>query len=217
MFGLTCSQPGRSTLTISTREVSTPVNWDGASPRANDSSPVLNWARMAFGSGTTLKVIESSFGLPRKYSAFATSWLWLPVTYSFILNGPVPTGDFLLNSAAVLISWPFRMCFGTMPAVYAMKIGSGANDDLSWNLTVDGSTTVSSLMAERSPRRRVFVKGFRMLSKVNLTSSAENGVPSCHLTSLRSVNVQLLPSGETSHFSARSGAGLSVCLSSRTN
>src|SRR5437762_2596541 len=46
-----------------------------------------------------------------------------------------------------------------------------------------------------------------MSLNVKTTSSAENGVPSLHFTPLRSLNVQLRPSGATVQLSARSGAG----------
>src|SRR2546430_14041942 len=46
-----------------------------------------------------------------------------------------------------------------------------------------------------------------MSLKVNATSSAENGVPSLHFVPLRSLNVQLSPSGAIVQLSARSGAG----------
>src|SRR3989449_4253061 len=46
-----------------------------------------------------------------------------------------------------------------------------------------------------------------MSLNVNATSSAENGCPSLHLTPLRSLNVQLRPSGAIVQLSARSGAG----------
>src|SRR2546430_3683901 len=46
-----------------------------------------------------------------------------------------------------------------------------------------------------------------MSLNVNVTSSAENGVPSLHFTPLRSLKVQLRPSGATVQLSARSGAG----------
>src|SRR6185437_988670 len=41
----------------------------------------------------------------------------------------------------------------------------------------------------------------------HLTSSAVNGLPSCHITPLRRVKVQVSLSLEISHFSARSGCG----------
>src|SRR5437667_4871463 len=46
-----------------------------------------------------------------------------------------------------------------------------------------------------------------MSLNVNATSSAENAWPSLHLTPLRSLNVQLRPSGAIVQLSARSGAG----------
>src|SRR5213593_151061 len=46
-----------------------------------------------------------------------------------------------------------------------------------------------------------------MSLNVNVTSSAENGVPSLHFTPLRSLKVQLSPSGAVVQLSARSGAG----------
>src|SRR2546429_9729133 len=46
-----------------------------------------------------------------------------------------------------------------------------------------------------------------MSLNVNVTSSAENGVPSLHFTPLRSLKVQLRPSGAIVQLSARSGAG----------
>src|SRR5438105_14135440 len=46
-----------------------------------------------------------------------------------------------------------------------------------------------------------------MSLKVNATSSAENGEPSLHFIPLRSLNVQLRPSGAIVQLSARSGAG----------
>src|ERR1700716_2319878 len=46
-----------------------------------------------------------------------------------------------------------------------------------------------------------------MSLKVNATSSAVNAVPSLHFTPLRSLNVQLRPSGAVVQLSARSGAG----------
>ena len=47
-----------------------------------------------------------------------------------------------------------------------------------------------------------------MVSKVNFTASASNGVPSWKPTSLRSFSVTLLPSGATSHAVARPGNNL---------
>src|SRR5688572_27689209 len=46
-----------------------------------------------------------------------------------------------------------------------------------------------------------------MSLKVKATSSAVNGLPSLHLTPLRSLNVQLSPSDAVVQLSARSGAG----------
>src|SRR6185503_16908570 len=46
-----------------------------------------------------------------------------------------------------------------------------------------------------------------MSLKVKATSSAENAVPSLHLTPLRSLKVQLRPSAAGVQLSARSGAG----------
>src|SRR5688500_2033857 len=46
-----------------------------------------------------------------------------------------------------------------------------------------------------------------MSLKVNATSSAVKGLPSLHFTPLRSLNVQLRPSGAVVQLSARSGAG----------
>src|SRR6266550_4889191 len=46
-----------------------------------------------------------------------------------------------------------------------------------------------------------------MSLNVKATSSAENGCPSLHFTPLRSLNVQLRPSGAIVQLSARSGAG----------
>src|SRR3989441_4172037 len=46
-----------------------------------------------------------------------------------------------------------------------------------------------------------------MSLNVNATSSAENSCPSLHFTPLRSLNVQLSPSGAVVQLSARSGAG----------
>ncbi len=48
-----------------------------------------------------------------------------------------------------------------------------------------------------------------IFSNVNFTSSAVNGMPSCHLTSGRSFTVQLLRSGEGSARSASQGSGSS--------
>src|SRR5687768_11427447 len=47
-----------------------------------------------------------------------------------------------------------------------------------------------------------------MSLKVNATSSAVKGLPSLHFTPLRSLNVQLSPSGAVVQLSARSGAGV---------
>src|SRR5512132_149554 len=46
-----------------------------------------------------------------------------------------------------------------------------------------------------------------MSLNVNATSSAVKGLPSLHFTPLRSLNVQLRPSGAIVQLSARSGAG----------
>src|SRR6266498_572932 len=50
-------------------------------------------------------------------------------------------------------------------------------------------------------------------SSENFASAAVNGLPSCQVTPLRRVKVQVRPSGETSHFSARSGEGAKFPLS----
>ena len=49
-------------------------------------------------------------------------------------------------------------------------------------------------------------------SQVHFTSSAENGLPSCHFTPLRSLKVSLVWSGLYDQLSARSGTILSGLL-----
>jgi len=52
--------------------------------------------------------------------------------------------------------------------------------------------------------------------KVNTTSLAVNGVPSCHFTSSRNSNVHVLPSGECDQLLAKPGAASSVPASYST-
>ena len=57
-------------------------------------------------------------------------------------------------------------------------------------------------------RKRAFTCGFTMFSRVNFTSAAVKGFPSCHLTPGRSLNSQTRPSSVVFHDAARSPTGL---------
>lgn len=65
-------------------------------------------------------------------------------------------------------------------------------------------------------RKRAVVLVSSIVSKVNLTSSAVNGWPSCHFTPPCSLKVSSLPSGEKLQLSARSPCGLRILLLYRT-
>src|SRR5947207_5255678 len=88
-----------------------------------------------------------------------------------------------------------------MPARSTSAPSSGANAVLRLNFTVFGSTTVTESTELRSPVRwEPLVVLYR--SMFHLTESASNAVPSWNLTSVRSVNVTVLPSLDVSHLSA---------------
>ena len=59
-----------------------------------------------------------------------------------------------------------------------------------------GLTTGMSRTSSWPARRPARKSGLLMSSSVNLTSSAVNGLPSCHFTSSRSLTRQLRPSSE---------------------
>ena len=86
---------------------------------------------------------------------------------------------------------------------------NGAYFCLSWNVTVSGSTTVvdstlSATLEHASGLTRQF--GDPRRSKVNLTSSAVSGSPSCHLMPSLILTVQVRPSADVSGWpSAASG------------
>lgn len=61
-----------------------------------------------------LKMTRSSGGGPPWYAGFATMTRWSPATRLPNLNGPVPTGLFVLKSAVLGSATPARMCAGTM-------------------------------------------------------------------------------------------------------
>ena len=98
------------------------------------------------------------------------------------MKGPVPTGR-------VPKSFPgFRTASGETGARTdpATELRNGANGRLNFTATVWGPTTVLlsyGPMAENAIWD--FSSGSTMRSKVNLTASAVNGVPSWNLTSLR--------------------------------
>jgi hypothetical protein len=118
------------------------------------------------------------------------------------MNGPVPALNGLrVKSAPADCTTAFETI---MPARSTSAPRSGANADLRLNFTVLESTTVTLSTDERSPvRSEPCVVLYR--SMFHFTASASNAVPSWNFTSVRSVNVTVLPSDDVSHLSASHG------------
>ncbi len=84
-------------------------------------------------------------------------------------------------------------------------IGNQANGCCKTKRTVWSSTTSVLLIELTTPRPEALTSGLRTASKVNLTSAAVRGVPSCQRTPGLSLKVYWVRSGLASHDSARSG------------
>src|SRR5579872_5395756 len=105
-------------------------------------------------------------------------------------------------------SCPFSTCSGSMPALYDRYVGSAANARERWNTAVSEFGVVTLLTAAKFFLPGEARAAFRTTSlNVYATSADVNGLPSCQVTPLRSVNVQVSPSFEVFHLVARSGAG----------
>src|SRR2546423_14932615 len=118
------------------------------------------------------------------------------------MNGPVPAWNGLSVKSAPTASTTLRETI--IPARSTSAPRSGANADFRLNFTVFGSTTLTVSTDERSPvRREPCVVLYR--SMFHFTASASNVVPSWNFTSVRRVNVIVLPSLQVSHFSASQG------------
>src|SRR4029453_10467527 len=88
----------------------------------------------------------------------------------------------------------------------ATELRNGANGRLDFTATVCGLTIVLLSYGPRAENAIWdFSSGSTMRSKVNLTASAVNGVPSWNLTSLRRWKVYRSALGLTSHRSASPG------------
>src|SRR6516164_8974585 len=111
----------------------------------------------------------------QRYSGFLTMRTTVSVLYESNLKGPVPTG-------CVPKSLPyFRTASGETGARtdWATELRKGAYVSLNFTTTVEGSSAVLLAygpMAENADCD--FRSGLTMRSKVNLTASAVNGVPS---------------------------------------
>src|SRR5215210_5346610 len=79
-------------------------------------------------------------------------------------------------------------------------------------MTVFGSGVSIRLIGARPLRRMLLTFGSLYRSRVNLTSSAVKGRPSCQVTPLRKLKVQLSPSGAALQVSARSAVGVKSVL-----
>ncbi len=115
--------------------------------------------------------------------------MWLPETHSLNMNGPVPTGA--RNHLWVLISAPDsspRMCFGSRPAV-ATRSRNGASTAENWKTTVCSSGVSTREILFQPTRPRTSIAGSITTLCVKATSADVNGLPSCHLTPFRSLNV----------------------------
>src|SRR5579885_241718 len=130
-----------------------------------------------------------------RYSSLRSITTWTRGTHSTNLNGPVPTG---LRANPLFPS--FRTAAGeTMLSNHGLLrfVRAAANGSVQFTRTVYGSITSVDLYG---PRKSIAPwdpsLGSMMVSNVNLTASAVNGVPSWNFTSRRSANVMLFPSFE---------------------
>src|SRR5262245_56448496 len=127
--------------------------------------------------------------------------MWSPRTHSLSFHGPEPTG---LTLYWLLAKSSFsQMCLGRIPLHwFKRKLGS-----ISFILktTVVGFGVCTSLTALKYWRSREPTAGSRIFSTVNFTSSDVSGLPSCHFTFGRSVNVYVRWSGDSFHELARLG------------
>ncbi len=117
------------------------------------------------------------------------------------MNGPVPTGVSFANFWICAAVIPSQRCFGRMGIA---SPGSKACGRLYVTSTVEGSAALTPVMSTSHwaycdwPWAPIVVN-------VKTTSSAVNGVPSCHVTPDRSAYVTVLPSDEAVVDSARLG------------
>src|SRR5271166_2761378 len=108
--------------------------------------------------------------------------MWSPGWRSLHLNGPVPTGAVL--SGVLFGSGVSAMCFGTMKVQDRIDM-YGAYGCAIFQVISVGLTTVTSRMNWWPVRRPARNLVLLLISRLNFTSAAVNGVPSCHLTPSR--------------------------------
>src|SRR5215510_11396837 len=127
--------------------------------------------------------------------------VWLGL-YSTNLNGPVPIGAWRISRGETWHGYIGEKPEASRPS----NAGCGAFSLRTVSLS-PFTVTLSTLAYQ--PLRKLTLKFSGALpcsrSMVHLTSAALNGLPSCHLTPLRRLKVNVLPSSLHVHFSARSG------------
>ena len=136
--------------------------------------------------------------MPQKSSLRSTCTV-CPCSHEPNVNGPVPTGASFGNFWIWAGLRSCQMCAGRIGIA---RPGSNACGRLYLTSTVCGSTAVTPVM---SVSHCAYCEEPPSLidENVNTTSSAVNGVPSCHVTPWRSAYVTVLPSAEAVVDSAR--------------
>src|SRR5260221_1579085 len=118
------------------------------------------------------------------------------------MNGPLPALNALRVKSAPPASTVF--CDSIIPERSTRTDRNGADGVLRSTFRVDASTAVTVSTGASSPSRSdSFV--FRYRSRFHFADAASNVAPSWYFTSVRKVNVYVLPSGEIVHFVASHG------------
>src|SRR5690606_15752516 len=125
------------------------------------------------------------------------------------MYGPLPTAGYSSPEKSAMLSTFSQMCLGTIGIGFSSieAWGSLSLMTSSWPLAV----TLSKFSAA-GPLAVFAASSVMTLLNVQAASSAVTGVPSDHLVS-RILKVQVRPSSELLHDSARSGLGCSVLWS----
>ncbi|MNT03350.1 hypothetical protein D3C72_1378790 [compost metagenome] len=105
------------------------------------------------------------------------------------------------------MSVPSNRCRGRMGAPSESMALSATGVGWDRCSTTVWSSGVSTFCRYWNTRRALGACLSHTSSADHLTSAAVNGLPSCHSTPWRSLNVMVLPSSDTAQLSARTGRG----------
>src|SRR6185295_6291659 len=149
--------------------------------------------------------LRSLHGAFRAYAGLRTMVAWSFATYSLIMNGPLPTGRVWTPSP--LSRTALGETRDRTPDAAAFRNGEYGVSKVTW--TENSSNTLEPAYPASAARAPPALNlGSTMRSKLNLTASALNGVPSWNFTSRRSLKVTLRPSLAGVHDSASHGTSL---------